>query len=114
MSHPPVRNCSQIRLIFNTIHCNGRIFWGSTNRALDLSWWGSKTDGTKVSQSIFQGSPVRGQPIKITQTAQVALWEQIASDPWRMWRLIPVQDENAPAGLDDKLYEALPAYSAKQ
>ena len=26
----------------------GRIFWGSSNKVLDLSWWGSDKDGTKV------------------------------------------------------------------
>ena len=27
---------------------HARIFWGSTNKAIDLSWWGSDKDGTKV------------------------------------------------------------------
>ncbi|KAF9648181.1 hypothetical protein BDM02DRAFT_2345997 [Thelephora ganbajun] len=69
-----------------------RMFWGSSNKALDLSWWGSSKDGTKVG-----------------------LWEHIDinSDPWRIWKLIPVENEDLPTGLDIKKDEVPPKYSAK-
>jgi len=82
--------------IVNDIQYQGfgyvRIYWGSTNKALDLNWWGSSKDGTTVR-----------------------LWEHIACDPWRIWKLIPIQDGgDSSAGLGDKKDEAPPKYSAKR
>ena len=56
-------------------------------------------------------------PWEITEShsyyTQVALWEQIAPDPWRMWKLIPVQDENPQAGSEINKYDPPPMYSPK-
>ena len=39
--------------------------------------------------------PVYQRFPEITCIAQVALWEQGgSSDPWRIWKLIPVQEED--------------------
>ena len=46
------------------------------------------------------------QPPKITQTIQVALWEQIASDLRCMWKLTLVQVGNPPVGPYTKKYRA--------
>jgi len=48
------------------------IFLGSTNKVLDLNWGGSSRDGTTVR-----------------------LWENIISDPCRMWKLTPVRVDEA-------------------
>ena len=46
---------------------------------------------------------------------QVRLWDsdQNASDPWRMWKLTPIQDSGPAAELDGK-EEAPPDYSVNQ
>jgi len=64
-----------------------RIFWGSSNKALDLTWWGSSNDGTSVT-----------------------LWENIDPAPWRIWKLLPVQEERPST---DKKDEAPPQYCTK-
>ena len=73
----------------NLFTVRGRIFWGSSNKALDLSWRGSSADGTEVG-----------------------IWEHkdTNSDPWRIWKLVPVLEEELGAKKD----EALPVYSKKQ
>ena len=35
-------------LMVNNYSLRARIYWDSSNKALDLSWWGSSEDGTKV------------------------------------------------------------------
>jgi len=51
--------------------------------------------------------------LKVTGITQVALWERIASDPWRIWKLVPVQEGNALTGLDAGKHNDPPSYSAK-
>lgn len=89
------------------------IFWDTSNKALDLSWWGSKEDGTKVGRR-FPKWIVCGQPpLKVACIAQVGLWENInPADSWRIWKLIPVPGEGS-AGLNAKKDEGPPEYSEK-
>ena len=56
---------------------------------------------------------MRKQPLRVTGIEQVAFWEQIASGSWRIWKLIPVHDENPPTEFDGEKHATLPVYSAK-
>jgi len=51
--------------------------------------------------------------LKVTAITQVALGEQIASDPWRIWKLVPVRAGNLLTGLDAGKRNAPTTYSAK-
>ena len=54
------------------------------------------------------------QSLIVALVTQVRLWEQTASHPWQVWKLIPVQVDDPPTGLDDQKEEALPKYPSKQ
>jgi len=44
--------------------------------------------------------------LKVTRITQVALREQIASDPWRIWKLVPIREGNPLAVSDDGKHNA--------
>ena len=52
------------------------------------------------------------QPLRVTGIKQVVLWEQVASHPQRIWKLIPVLDENPSTAFSDE-HKAAPPYSTK-
>jgi hypothetical protein len=55
-----------------------------------------------------------GDPLILGCVVQVRHWEQIGSHPWRMWKLIPVQVDDLPTGLDgDKKDDPPPKYLAE-
>ena len=60
---------------------------------------------------ILKKCSVRERSLKIACIAQVTLWENLNSGSWRIWKLIPVQDEGLSTGSDDKVP---PEYSAKE
>ena len=46
-----------------------------------------------------------------TRIAQVRLWENIAPDPWRIWKLTPVRVDGNSAVWGEKKHDPPPKYS---
>ena len=52
--------------------------------------------------------------LKPDRIVQVALWDNGGSShPCRIWKLIPVKEENLPTGSDSKKNDAPPTYFAE-
>lgn len=52
--------------------------------------------------------------LRVVCIAQVVLWENANPDPWRIWKLIPVQDEGPSRRLVIDKEEAPPEYPVKK
>ena len=74
----------------------------STNKALDLGIQPRCHNGqSNVCDDCLLAL---GDLLWLPRVVQVILWdsEQSASDPWRVWKLTPVQVSGPPTGLDGK------------